>query len=185
MYEPQELLWRGPFPCHDYIFWQGNGKFLVPGDKKIERSPGRYQELDLFIKVLRLLCPNLTDVSRGWILTLETRLGHRPFPSIFPESYHLVTNWLWKEGNGQEPVNFVKDEEVRALASYSCSLVQSLKRMALGMHKWTGIRTSSRHPLRSYYWNRLYNITWTLTTKFLSWVSAGSISLSLENARRA
>jgi hypothetical protein len=115
MYEPQELLWRGPFPCHDYIFWQGNGKFLVPGDKKIERSPGRYQELDLFIKVLRLLCPNLTDVSRGWILTLETRLGHRPFPSIFPESYHLVTNWLWKEGNGQEPVNFVKDEEVPSL----------------------------------------------------------------------
>ena len=59
--------------------------------------------------------PNLTDVSRGWILTLETRLGHRPFPSIFPESYHLVTNWLWKEGNGQEPVNFVKDEEVPSL----------------------------------------------------------------------
>ena len=27
------------------------------------RSPGRYQELDLFIKVLRLLCPNLTDAS--------------------------------------------------------------------------------------------------------------------------
>jgi len=26
-------------------------------------SPGRYQELDLFIKVLRLLCPNLTDAS--------------------------------------------------------------------------------------------------------------------------
>ena len=25
--------------------------------------PGRYQELDLFIKVLRLLCPNLTDAS--------------------------------------------------------------------------------------------------------------------------
>ena len=27
--------------------------------------PGRYQELDLFIKVLRLLCPNLTDASKG------------------------------------------------------------------------------------------------------------------------
>jgi hypothetical protein len=27
------------------------------------RQPGRYQELDLFIKVLRLLCPNLTDAS--------------------------------------------------------------------------------------------------------------------------
>jgi len=31
----------------------------------MKRSPGRYQELDLFIKVLRLLCPNLTDASRG------------------------------------------------------------------------------------------------------------------------
>jgi hypothetical protein len=33
---------------------------------KINRflSPGRYQQLDLFIKVLRLLCPNLTDASR-------------------------------------------------------------------------------------------------------------------------
>jgi len=29
----------------------------------MKRSPGRYQELDLFIKVLRLLCPNLTDES--------------------------------------------------------------------------------------------------------------------------
>ena len=29
----------------------------------MKRSPGRYQELDLFIKVLRLLCPNLTDAS--------------------------------------------------------------------------------------------------------------------------
>ena len=28
---------------------------------EMKRSPGRYQELDLFIKVLRLLCPNLTD----------------------------------------------------------------------------------------------------------------------------
>ena len=31
--------------------------------EKMKRSPGRYQELDLFIKVLRLLCPNLTDAS--------------------------------------------------------------------------------------------------------------------------
>ena len=29
-------------------------------------EPGRYQELDLFIKVLRLLCPNLTDASYHW-----------------------------------------------------------------------------------------------------------------------
>ena len=27
------------------------------------RPPGRYQRLDLFIKVLRVLCPKLTDAS--------------------------------------------------------------------------------------------------------------------------
>ena len=31
--------------------------------------PGRYQELDLFIKVLRLLCPNLTDASSRRMLS--------------------------------------------------------------------------------------------------------------------
>ena len=35
----------------------------------MKRSPGRYQELDLFIKVLRLLCPNLTDaVSKPFVV---------------------------------------------------------------------------------------------------------------------
>ena len=34
-------------------------------ENKMKRSPGRYQELDLFIKVLRLLCPNLTDAMGG------------------------------------------------------------------------------------------------------------------------
>jgi len=28
---------------------------------KKERAPGSYQRLDLFMKVLRVLCPNLTD----------------------------------------------------------------------------------------------------------------------------
>jgi hypothetical protein len=27
-------------------------------------APGSYQRLDLFIKVLRVLCPNLTDASK-------------------------------------------------------------------------------------------------------------------------
>lgn len=31
-------------------------------------KPGRYQRLDLFIKVLRVLCPNLTDASAIQIL---------------------------------------------------------------------------------------------------------------------
>ena len=43
----------------------GRGQGYLPGDSntKTNESPGRYQELDLFIKVLRLLCPNLTDAS--------------------------------------------------------------------------------------------------------------------------
>ena len=32
-------------------------------ETEVKLSPGRYQQLDLFIKVLRLLCPNLTDAS--------------------------------------------------------------------------------------------------------------------------
>ena len=43
-----------------------SSSWLVAGDlifDHSDRSPGRYQELDLFIKVLRLLCPNLTDAS--------------------------------------------------------------------------------------------------------------------------
>jgi len=42
---------------------------VLPGDKfkrkmKEKTSPGRYQRQDLFMKVLRVLCPNLTDALR-------------------------------------------------------------------------------------------------------------------------
>ncbi len=30
----------------------------------VASAPGSYQRLDLFIKVLRVLCPNLTDASK-------------------------------------------------------------------------------------------------------------------------
>ena len=48
--------------------------------KLLENEPGRYQRLDLFIKVLSLLCPNLTDTSqanndRGYILPTFPLLG--------------------------------------------------------------------------------------------------------------
>merc|ERR1712216_612708 len=45
-----------------------SSSWLVAGDlifDHSDRSPGRYQELDLFIKVLRLLCPNLTDAPQA------------------------------------------------------------------------------------------------------------------------
>ena len=35
--------------------------------------PGRYQELDLFIKVLRLLCPNLTDAPEKTEIETEDK----------------------------------------------------------------------------------------------------------------
>jgi hypothetical protein len=37
-----------------------------PGTTSMKRSPGSYQRLDLFIKVVRVLCPNLTDASKTW-----------------------------------------------------------------------------------------------------------------------
>jgi hypothetical protein len=39
----------------------------------MKRSPGSSQRLDLFIKVLRVLCPNLTDAS--W----KRGLGHKAY----------------------------------------------------------------------------------------------------------
>ena len=36
----------------------------------MNHAPGRYLRLDLFIKVLSLLCPNLTDASSSSILLL-------------------------------------------------------------------------------------------------------------------
>ena len=42
---------------------------------KEKTSPGRYQRQDLFMKVLRVLCPNLTDDSKD--KTLRTRMKIR------------------------------------------------------------------------------------------------------------
>ena len=42
----------------------GKERHDKPSNKGLTRKPpGRYQRLDLFIKVLRVLCPNLTDAS--------------------------------------------------------------------------------------------------------------------------
>merc|ERR1711918_326804 len=54
----------------------GNGR----GNRfqKRKGAPGRFQRLDLFIKVLSLLCPNLTDNSSSSTLSL----------------YHLVSTFI-------------------------------------------------------------------------------------------
>ena len=52
------------FQVSQLVCWPS---FLLPGTPTLageeERTPGRYQRLDLFIIVLRVLCPNLTDDS--------------------------------------------------------------------------------------------------------------------------
>ena len=59
--------------CNVELIFRGH-RLLVPGVQN--DSPGRYQQLDLFIKVLRLLCPNLTDAKSFWIWNLSVRNGH-------------------------------------------------------------------------------------------------------------
>lgn len=59
--------------------------------KRSTFPPGRYQELDLFIKVLRLLCPNLTDASLrlGFLRTQEPDFGASLFPALAHFSLHF------------------------------------------------------------------------------------------------
>ena len=44
-------------------------KRILPEGWTNVQSPGSYQRLDLFIQVLRVLCPNLTDASLKRFLT--------------------------------------------------------------------------------------------------------------------
>ena len=57
--------------------------------KPLEKRPKR-RELDLFIKVLRLLCPNLTDASLrlGFLRTQEPAFGRRG-PTIIVAQFFL------------------------------------------------------------------------------------------------
>lgn len=49
-------------------------------EKEYHISPGRYQRLDLFNKVLSVLCPNLTDASSGF---------QQWFPDLLPPDHCL------------------------------------------------------------------------------------------------
>ena len=64
--------------------------------KQKKRAPGRYQRLDFFIKVLRVLCPNLPDASMIRNIRKEKK-----------------TRCVWKESWTQEIIE--KDEERAAL----------------------------------------------------------------------
>ena len=61
------LFFLCPGPLAVFVFLLGLGWYAWLLRNKIfflfYLSPGRYQQLDLFIKVLRLLCPNLTDAK--------------------------------------------------------------------------------------------------------------------------
>ena len=71
----------------------------------MNHAPGRYLRLDLFIKVLSLLCPNLTDASTSSLpgsLEAVVRLGtsgtDRPQTS---DISHLLEQRTENQPNGQ------------------------------------------------------------------------------------
>jgi len=53
------------------------------------QSPGRYQRLDLFNKVLSVLCPNLTDASIRGFHGIESSVGPRGLVSFIYCSFDL------------------------------------------------------------------------------------------------
>jgi hypothetical protein len=62
MAAPRRLL-RPLLSSHGLICWYLAVNKIISLFFLFYLSPGRYQQLDLFIKVLRLLCPNLTDAK--------------------------------------------------------------------------------------------------------------------------
>ena len=66
--------------------------------------PGRYQELDLFIKVLRLLCPNLTDASSKDKSHFDEVISHsHPISiGIFLKSYGYLSYGQQKMPNEEK-----------------------------------------------------------------------------------
>ena len=92
--ESIRLLIFSPFPLMDsWKLFLNEGlawRFALPTSPFIDGAPGSYQRLDLFNRLLRVLCPNLTDAS-----TKDTTLSrncwtwvnvfiHEPKLSVFP-----------------------------------------------------------------------------------------------------
>ena len=71
----------------------------------MDRAPGRYLRLDLFIKVLSLLCPNLTDASRGWKVA-----GRVLVPTVTPSSLSFSSFPLSKERKERKREDETVDE---------------------------------------------------------------------------
>jgi len=67
--------------------------------KQKKRAPGRYQRLDFFIKVLRVLCPNLPDASmiRNIRKEKKTRCVWKESwtQEIIPFFFFLFTSFIW------------------------------------------------------------------------------------------
>ena len=58
-------------------------------------SPGSYQRLDLFMKVLRVLCPNLTDDPEFSCLLIFIADGN--IENLIPYNYYLHQDWFSKD----------------------------------------------------------------------------------------
>ena len=70
-----------------------NRSYTQPKNLKMKSSPSRYQRLDLFIKVLSLLCPNLTDDSSFLF----------PFPKYKKERKERIWKVMWTPDT-REPI---------------------------------------------------------------------------------
>ena len=62
----------------------GEFKIKIENKNEKENSPGRYLRLDLFIKVLSLLCPNLTDASSTDLATQTKERQEQETISVWP-----------------------------------------------------------------------------------------------------
>ena len=82
--ESIRLLIFSPFPLMDsWKLFLNEGlawRFALPTSPFIDGAPGSYQRLDLFNRLLRVLCPNLTDAS-----TKDTTLSRPGSMQAFPE----------------------------------------------------------------------------------------------------
>jgi len=79
---PLDISFTPLFPSHTRLLTPQASALLLtqtrwypPGHDRRKARPGRYQRLVLFIKVLSLLCPNLTVASLGGRATVRAQRG--------------------------------------------------------------------------------------------------------------
>ena len=95
----------------------------------MKRSPGRYQELDLFIKVLRLLCPNLTDASPNCFPIEDWIMSRVREETVWLDFVHEASGFFFQPSVGLYSPNF--NTRFRALINTNQRL-ETKERLHLG-----------------------------------------------------